>query len=164
MSDADKELVVTAEVLADAGYQFKPDARYATWAKARLFDGSYELRYEYEDANEEQPIYITSWVEAHRSDTEASVTWHTSQVAMQGTWKVLGVGIEAFDRADLLPWGSAHRTGILRRDGIDVGSYFFFRDGARTHMTVMMGICIGEPEEASGLWKPRLERLSGHSF
>lgn len=164
VTDADRELMVTARTLADAGYQFAPDGDGELWEKTRLFDGSIELRYEYEHPDEDAAVQISTWIELHDTEAEAALNWNASQLAMLGTWQFFDHGLEPEDRPDLLAWGSAHRTGILRRDGMEVGNYLFFRAGARNHMTVLVGICLLDPEELAALWQPRLEKLKVHDF
>ena len=164
LTDGDRQLVVTADKLADHGFQFEFDPAGEKIEKTRYVDKTAEIEYEYEHPDENTPLYINCSVHQESDAKEARTLYATLQVSVLAGMRLAGGGVEQTERNDLLKWGDDSRCGLLVNQGFNVGNYFFARKGNKIYCLLIAGDCIDNSEELRALLLPHLERLEGHKL
>jgi hypothetical protein len=164
VSEAERGLVPTVEQLSpwlDPDFVPRSDAGQLT--KTRYFDGSTEVSYEYEHADEARPLYVMSGVHFEASPSDASTTY----VALSASF---GIGLqwgadgpmEQEERNDLFAWGDESRLTLLVYNGQTIGNFFVARKGSRVVYFIVSGLYFDEPEALAELLQPHLDRLDAH--
>jgi hypothetical protein len=164
VTDADRELVVTAQELADQGWDVKVNPAAETIEKTRYLDRTADIEYEYDSTDDEEPLYINCSVHAESSPKDARASYTAMQVSALTVLKLMGDNIEQVDRSDLFRWGDESKCGLIVSNGIYCGNYFFARQGTKIYCLMITGVCIEEEAELRQLLLPHLEKLENHKL
>jgi hypothetical protein len=161
LSEADKSLFLRAADLAGYGYQYKNPDSYETFSKTRQFDGSYQLRYEFQTpAGERSPLYIYASVSVARSAADAALNGGAENIGMLIGLKAGGVEER---EVHLQPGDDRNRLRVLVKGGKPLGNVFTARDGRKTYMLVLAGLYFEDAEDWKKLVEPKLQQLAGYS-
>jgi hypothetical protein len=162
LSDADREIVPTAAYIADWFDDFDPTIGTETWIKKRFLDGSVDVDYTYDHAEEaEEGTYIwlscTVTIERKRSDARISY-----EAGSAGSSIGLGIGgVKRRERKDLFSWGEKSRCAILVGE-VDqpVGNHFICLTGNTVFEWVVVGVYFDDSEVLAEVLEPILARLA----
>lgn len=149
----EKEMVLRAADLVPFGYGLEGTEKYESFTKTRYFDGSQEVRYEFEtpEAEEEHVLYLNVTMTIERSLSDALVSQGAERVGM--TYGLQAGGIRQREIKDFYKYGDSSSFYVLEKDGRPIGNLFSVRDGKRIYTLVMSGFYFDD----SATWKELVE-------
>jgi hypothetical protein len=159
----EKALFVRAGELTEYGLE-SADARYETFTKTKLFDGSFQVEYEYE-VPENAPgshvfLYSCITVERKKSDAIASQGVEQAGIAIG----MLGSDVSLVEVENFYTYGdSARFYDIKNKAGAKVGNYFTARDGAKVYSVIIAGFYTEDREIWVEMIGDKLERFSSYT-
>jgi hypothetical protein len=159
----EKALFVRAGELADYGLEHA-DARYEKFTKTKLFDGSFQVEYEYE-VPENAPgdrvfLYSCITVERKKSDAMASQGIEQAGIAVG----MLGTDVSLEEVKDFYTYGdSARFYDIKNKGGAKVGNYFTAREGAKVYSVIIAGFYTEDREIWVEMVGDKLKRFSSYT-
>lgn len=159
---ADREIPITAEVLAPRVPGFRVDPSLGKFARARHLDGSRELTYEYESPDgAESTLYVYYQLGVERTTKDAQDAYTGVRLGSNiGLSK--GGQVQRVDRSDLWRWGDQSQCELLQRGGKPVGNLFSARKGKRYFVLMVVGIYFNDPETIREVLDPMLKRLENY--
>ncbi len=161
---ADRELVVTAEHLKEFLPTLQFDANHGTLRKVRHLDGSRELTYEYDPAEEEHvTLYVSHSVGVERSARDARYSYAGMDIGTKLGLRLQGGGqIRQLDRSDLWRWGDESKCVLLMNGDKKVGNIFTGRKGRRYFTLMIIGIYFEEAQPIHELLDAILQKLDSY--
>jgi hypothetical protein len=162
---ADRELVITAERLAQFVPTLHPDPSRGTLRKVRHFDGSREITYEYETPEgADEPLYVNFLVGLERNAQDATYSYTGQKIGTKIGMRLEGGGhLQEVDRNDLWHWGDDSRCALLTNGGKPVGNVFMARKGSRYFSLMIVGVYFQEAGPIRELLGPMLQRLDNYT-
>jgi hypothetical protein len=161
-SQAERQLVVDIELLAEFLGGFEPRLEHQTAVKRTFLDSSYEIDYLYDNPEEAHPyIECCLAVDTDVMGAEASYfgMWSGSKMGIHLTAEV---DVEIAERNDLFSWGDQSRFAILQVDGQPTGYLFVARKGKKVFHLLIGGVYLDEVSEFKSLVEPVLMRVQLH--
>ena len=155
VTEADKDVLVTAAHFVEWVEDFEVDTSLETFKKIRNIDRSYELEYEY-DAGD---FYVSCSVGVDRTLSDARVSY----VAL-----IAGVSIGASisdsewrERPELMRWGDQSKCALFYIEGRDepAGNLFACRKGKRTFLLILSGTWFDDAETFREFLEPVLRKF-----
>jgi hypothetical protein len=162
-TDKDRQVVVTVDDLMGVVEDFSPDHDAETTGKSKYIDKSYEIEYEYEHPDEDQPLFLHSSVSVEPSVSDAKTTYMSVKMGMSIGLSASGEDAQLVDRDDLFQWGDESRCALVTSGGFNVGNFFVARKGTRVFCLMITGHAFDDRESLEKLVKPKLERLESYS-
>ncbi|GEM_PF-3168130 len=159
MTDRDREVLITAEQVAENVQGLKVEASRGRFKKARRMDGSVEVSYDYES----DELVVMSSVTVDRNESDARATFVGYEGGMKIGLSFQGKDAPKLEAADpLWHWGDASRCYLLVRDGNRVGNYLVARKGKRVFVLVLVGVWYGDRAALEDLLGSVLQRVEGY--
>lgn len=159
VSEREKEAVLTAEDLADWGFEAPDGGARETWKATRWFDGSRQIEYEYEtpDGAGGDVLYLTVTVDLERRPGDSRTTYLAglaglSVIKMKKT-------IERKQVASSCDYGDECVLFLLLNEGNPVGNQFLARAGLNVYTVQLVGLYFSEAEIWHRLMAPRIESV-----
>ena len=160
LQDSDRELLVTAEDLAEYGVAIDREGSTTHERRIRYWDGTYELEYSFETADgSAEPLYLDTTASFERHTGEARSTFIVLRTSLKIGLSVGGV--EAVEDPDFFPFGDDRYFAFLEYEGSRVGNVLVARVGKATYSLVLSGVFFDDAELWTELVQPKLEAL-GH--
>lgn len=134
---------------------FEVDEACETWKGERLFDGSVEISYSYDDPREGAPYLSSSlYYEPKPSDAVmmSAALWQAAKFGHRFSDSKSHVE----EKHDLFRWGDASRLGFFMSDNEPYGMIFCARKDRRVYLLVMSGALM-EEKEIDAFLRPKLE-------
>lgn len=156
MTDADRRMVVSAEVLAPFFEGFTPNSSHEVISKSKSFDNSISLEYEYDSPKDDEP-YIAVTIAHHINKSNADAHFSTEWTAQS-----IGVSISNGKISEgnvYYRGGDRSRFGNLKMEGVVVGHLFVAQKGNSVYAFSIGGFTMEEPELWSHLFDDRIESL-----
>jgi hypothetical protein len=168
VTDADRQVVITAQHLAKFEPGLRPDPALGKFRKVRHLDGSRELTYEYETPEgAEEWLYVECVVSVEPTVADARASYAGLSLDTRPAVHLIGAAgdeseLGQVERNDLWRWGDASRCMLLTNEGEVVGNFFMARKGRRYFTLVIVGITFDEPEVIRQMLAPLLGRLESY--
>ncbi|MEX0774535.1 MAG: hypothetical protein WD042_02350 [Phycisphaeraceae bacterium] len=131
VTNADRAVVVNAELLAEWRDDFTPDAAHETITSKRWPDKGYSVEYEYDEpANDDSP-YLSCMATFDVTERIARTTnADQKDGALRGVQSVANVVLQ--ERNDIYRWGDESAFYVMMAHGKPTGNCFMARKGPRT--------------------------------
>ncbi len=161
ITDDDRALLVTLDDLA-ALASLEEDPSLAELHKARLFDGSVELKYLY-DEGEMGGTYVETLVDIEPDEHSAEGAYAGLHLASGPAAQLISGGFRLEERDDLFSWGdeSRHRVLVDERGAV-AGHLFTARRGRKIFDFTLIGLGLDDRAALERLLSPKLERLEAY--
>ncbi len=160
VSESEKVLFLRAHDLVEYGYEFQPIDKYESFTKTKYFDGSYELKYEFQTPESEQdhPLYLSVTVTIEREKSDTLFSQGAEKIGLQIGLRREGVKIQ--EVKGFKKYGDDSSFSLLTKDGHVVGNIFTLRAGTRLYTVILAGMYIDDPQIWDELILPKLNLLS----
>ena len=152
VTEADKEVLLTASVLGEFIEDFQVQAEGETFRKIKDIDGSHGLEYSYED----EGLHIYGHVRLERSLSDAKTMYVIEREAEELSIDL--IDLEMSVRNDLLRFGDDSQAALLTWDGEPNGNFFCCRKGKHVFCAGWSGLAIEDAEMFEQAVKPVLLR------
>lgn len=156
LSPAERAIVLDAEQLA-GWMDYAPDPEFETSYKQRLWDGSFEIGYEYQEPDDQSELFVMFNASFEPNVGDSRLSYGAYRAGMTVGTRIAG-GAELQEREDLFSWGDESVFGLLLVDGRPAGNYFVGRKGALAVVCMFSGIYFDEAESIAALLEPPLQR------
>ena len=163
MREDEKALFVRASDLVDYGLE-RADARHEKFTKTKLFDGSFQVEYEYEvpDDVPGDHVYVYSCVTVERKKSDAIASQGVEQAGI--AVGMLGTDVSLEEVKDFYAYGdSARFYEIKNKSGAKVGNYFTVREGAKVYSIIIAGFYTDDREIWVEMIGDKLARFSSYT-
>jgi hypothetical protein len=157
VEEADKALFLRVADLARFGVRYEDAAAGEAFSKEKQLDGSYELTYKFQSPAGERSLYLYGNVSVGSKPSDAAMRAGALKVGL-----LIGVTKNGVEEREL----PATRTGkltLLVKDEAPIGNVFTLTDGGKSHLVIMSGLYVKDPELWQKLIDPKLEQLSRYS-
>jgi len=158
----EKSMALRAADLAPYGYGLPATEKYETFEKTRFFDGSQEVRYEFESPESEQEhvLYLNVTMTIEKSYSDAMVSQGAERIGM--TYGLKSSGITQREIKDFYKYGDSSSFYVLEKNGKPIGNLYSMRDGKRIYTLVMSGYYFEEPATWKELVEEKLKKFSAY--
>ena len=150
---ADRELLITGQQVGATvpGFRFRKDKETVT--KKKLFDGSIELFYEYDDDN----LWVTCTVSVETQVSDAKVAYSAAVAGNN-----LGVSFQGTldNRSAEFRWGDELRYAVVKSEKGTLGHVLTVRKGKVVYDLVIVGIYFDNTETFRQFVTPKLNKIS----
>jgi len=153
-SQADMQLVLTIDELAEWFTHFEPQPGVADAKRTKFIDGSYEVSYEYDTDD----VYLYSMFSDDKKASDATVSYNALQIG----WNIGADRNTELRETNMLSWGDTSKCFIIYYDGAPIGNRFIARKGQYVIDVTFSGGYFDEAEAYRELMQPLLDRLNAH--
>jgi hypothetical protein len=161
---ADRDVVITAERLAEFAPGLEPDPNRGNLRKVRHLDGSRDLTYEYEsEEGAKSPLYVNNEIGVERTAQDAQYAYGGLGIGTNLSFRLGGEGnMRQVERNDLWRWGDNSKCALLMKGDKKVGNLFMACKGRRYFSLMIVGVYFEDGQAIQELLGPMLQRLDGY--
>lgn len=161
VGDAERGIVTDIQWVSQWLEGFEIDASHESLRKIRYLDDTYEIDYEYDDADSEYIPYLTCTVNIVNSESEAKGMYAPMWDALRLTMGVTGLGSTRIEeRNDVFSWGDTSRFGIFYVDDAPAGNVLVARQDKKVFLFLMTGLYFDDPSYTTEFFLPVLENIT----
>ncbi len=157
VTDADRDLMVTAADVAPHTTGFVPSPIHETFTKTSLIDNSIKIQYEYDAGGLAHP-YIVVTVSHEQTPADADMLFGIEWNVMKGALG-LGPGTTLREDSAFYSAGDHSRFGTILESGSPTGNLFVAREGNSIYAFTIMGATIADADAWKTLFDDRVETL-----
>jgi hypothetical protein len=163
VDEADKGLMLRAGDLVPFGYGLTDTQRFETFDKSRLFDGSWDITYEYQTpaSETEHSMFLNITINLERRDADAMVSYGALKTALK--YGLESNGVKAKERPQFYTYGDASEFYVLEKDGGPIGNLFAVRHGSRVYLLMLSGMYFDDPDVWKEVIHEKLVKFSTYS-
>lgn len=160
VQESDKTLFLRAQDLVDYGHGFAAIEKYESFSKAKAFDGSYDLEYEFKtpDAEQKDRLFLYVLVSVGKKKSDAQISQGGEKIALLYTLKAKG--IEEEEIPNFYRYADSSSFYLLKKEGKPIGNYFTVREGTKTYTVIISGMYFDDPQMWREIMEPKLKQFS----
>lgn len=160
VEEQEKAMLLRAGDLVRYGYGLAATEKYESFTKTRLFDGSYEIEYEFEtpESETENALYLYVQVTVERQASNTLLTQGAERLGVR--YGLRKGGVKEREIKDFYRYGDASAFYILEKDGEPIGNLFTVREGGKLYTLLLSGFYFDDPQVWGKVLGPKLSQFS----
>lgn len=160
LTAGDKALLIGPEDMKEYFDDWEPKEDCVTYEKTKYLDGAVELSLEYDSPDDDEP-YISSSIEYERKRSDILATYAVNWNAVK---LGLTLGDDKFEVVESSDFkiGQRSRFGLLKYDGIVVGTLLVFLKGRNVYTFQCTGFYIDDPDTLHEIFDDVAAGLGNH--